>query len=303
MSDELESWAEAGVDRKFLQMLRDISSFALILRIPPIDVPTTGPFADRLVNSLYESLASVVTDAGFHHVDEIEPFRDADGLGMRYGDDEFEFRVAVEQGKIVLSRPGSRLETFIDWYQRVMPVADNIVSTARSVLQEDHGVPVGIIRGSYSFRFLLHSLTDADGISVRNSKVMQSLLHRYPGPDGAIVAFQERDEPGSDSDEEDIGRVDFKFSRWHGLGDARRSWWYSVEAPGNKRWSTLWFSFEYQGSSHTAPDGTRFGFSAEDFLTEWDLALFHFIRDTAVSGFMQSLMNGYNFETATMSIP
>jgi hypothetical protein len=283
-------------DDAFLRSLKDITAFTLTLTIPPVPLPGDGVALESLGNALYQELHNVVNEAGFYHEDALRVAQSSRGLAIEYLDDEFHFEVRIDSGRITLIREGSRLETFLGWYQALMPSIEGIVSTAEAILEREAGVPLPIIRGSYAFQFLVHDLKKGAS-SIRNAEVMQNLVRQYPAEDGRIAPYDPGQSPEAhDEALRNVGRVDFKFSQLTGDEDRRRFLWYTVEAPGNKRYSSLWFQFEYQGTSFTDPDGNRFRFAPEGFLAESDDAL-ELLRERGIKGFMCSLLDECTFET------
>jgi hypothetical protein len=246
---------------------------------------------------MYEHLEGVVKAAGFYYEDELKTIREADKVAVEYGDDRFDFGVACTDRHIRIVRRGSRLSNFHEWYWGFMPSAQGVLTTVASILTDELHRKVDVQRAAFQFHFVIHDLRDENTSTlVRNSAVMRKLLKGFPDDRGMIT-----DNPNVVSS---LGRVDVNLSRFVGEPGRRRRLRFGVEAPANLEYSTLWFSFSYGGESYTeATTGKREGFDPNVFLSEYEQAYVGFLRDCALTGFLEWLMRGYTFKSSSGNLP
>lgn len=288
-----ESFANSPIFSK----LSEIRSFSLTGEVPPISGWSDNAFSARVVDRIYESLRDVVQAAGFYFEDQLKTTRQVNGVAVEYSDDQFDFVVVCQENQISINRRGSRLSNFHAWYQGLMPSAQGILANVANILTEETHRKIDILRASYRFQFLIYGMhTDTGNRSVRNSEIMQKLLKGFPDENGTIT--------DSSTVLSSLGRLDVDLSRWIGLPNNRRRLHYSVEAPGNQAYSSVWFSFSYIGESYTDPStGSREAFDPNGFLGEYDQAYQMFLRDSAINGFLEWLMKGYYFRSTSGNLP
>ena len=284
-------------DSQIFSRLSDISGFGLRAEIPRTSSWSEDAFANRVVTRIYERLREVVKAAGFHYEDELRQVRRTTEVGVEYADDRYDFAVRCSESQIAIERRGSRLRNFHDWYSALMPSAQGIMSSISTILSEETNRKVDLLRVSFRFSFLVHDLiAENTGQPVRNSEIMQKLLKGFPDDNGRIT-----DNPavlGS------VGRADFAATRWLGEKGSRRLVRFQVEAPANMGWSSLWFTFSYGGESYTSPDGlSRESFDPNGVLSEYYPAYVTFLRDSAINGFMEYLLRGYQFKATPTYLP
>ncbi len=297
MQNEISSFEEYSNSRIFSR-LADIRGFALTVDIPPIGMLVDDLFARRLVARLYdESLRDVVRAAGFFFEDELQAVREAGGVGVRYADDRFAFLVGCTPNTIIISREGSRLSNFHNWYTAFMPSAQGVLTKVATILTEETNRRIDILRAGYRFNFLIYDIcSETTNKRVRNSEIIQKLLKGFPDDQGMIT-----DSPHV---LESLGRVDVSMMRWIGDEGNRRRLGFSVEAPGNLGYSSLWFTFSYLGESYTSPEtDEREAFDPNTFLSEYVEAYVSFLRDSAINGFMEWLLRGYHFKSTAGDLP
>jgi hypothetical protein len=248
---------------------------------------------------MYEALREVVKAASFHYEEELEPFAEGGQVGVRYGDDRYDFSVVCSDNYISIRRAGSRLKLFHEWYEQLMPSAQGILQSITAILNRELTRDVSVIRASYSYEFLIYDMVRAStGESAKNWEIVRKLLTAMPDEGGAMV------ESSPAGRATPMSRSDISMSRWVGDAGHRRIRHYSLEAPGNLGWSTLWFTFQYRGETYTDPDsGVREPFLADAFLTEYPTAYVDFLRDNAISGFLRWLLDGYHFKSAASFVP
>ncbi|TMC09512.1 MAG: hypothetical protein E6J41_10555 [Chloroflexi bacterium] len=295
-NDERQTFTDFCLpDAPFLRQVKHINDFAIIATIPPIPA---GVFGDEeltasLSQKLYDYIRQIVRDAGFHYETELQPFREPAGFGVKYDDDEFQFRAWFADNRVGISRPGSSFEDFHSWYTRFMPVGQSLATTMCQLLGETLHRSLDILSASFRFDFILHDfLMEGARAAVRNPEIMKTIIRVWPGEagrttdDAAVLAS--------------VARADFAVQRWSTspISGQRRLERYSVEAPSNQLWSSLWFNFEYRATSYTDPEsGIRETVDPVLLLNDYRSAYVDFLRDKALSGFMASLLEGYRFST------
>lgn len=276
--------------------LNDITRFNLVAEIPKVSW-SDDAIAGRVIDRLYDHLRDVVRAAGFYYEDELRPIRRRNEIGVEYADDLFSFAVRCDDDTIVIDREGSRLNKFHDWFTALMPSGQGIITTFSSILAEEMKRKVDLLRVSYQFRFVLSELaSDNTGRAVKNAEIMRKLLRGYPDDNGILT-----DDPALLSS---IARTDYNAHRWIGPEGKRRLTKFKAEAPANLAWSTLWLTFSYSGASYTSPDGqVREAFMPEALLGEYDRAYVEFLRDSAINGFTEWLLRGFQFKSTPGKLP
>ena len=276
--------------------LNDISRFVVVANIPKISW-SDDKVAGKVIDRLYDHLREVVSAAGFYYDDELRPFRRGNAIGIEYDDDVYAFNIRCDDTEIVIERRGSRLSKFHDWYSALMPSSHGLITTLATIIAEEQQRRIDVLRGLYKFEFILSDLASENtGKPVKNAEIMRKLLKGYPDDNGLLT-----DHPALLAT---IGRTDFLATRWIGAEGQRRLMRFSVEAPANSTWSTLWCSFGFAGESYTSPDGaSREAFVPDAFLSEYERAYTQFFRDCAVNGFMNWLLGGFHFKTTLGRVP
>lgn len=282
---------------RIFTLLADIRDFQLFAEVPPIGRWSDDAFARGVVDKLYDKLRDIVGAAGFFYEDLLKSTREVEGVQVDYPDDRFEFGVVCTEKAVIIKRSGSRLSNFHDWYTAFMPSAQDVLTKATTILSEESGREIKILRTSFRFSFLIHDIeAETTHKGVRNSEIMSKLLKGFPDDQGTITE--------SPHVLASLGRVDVNMTRWIGEEGNRRRLRFSVEAPGNLAYSTLWFTFEYMGETYAAPEGgRREAFNPNEFLTEYEQAYVTFLRDNAINGFMEWLLRGYYFKSTAGSLP
>jgi hypothetical protein len=296
-TNEIPDFDEYSKGRIF-RLLEDIRRFTVVAEIPPVARWADDNFSRRVLDKLYENVHDVVQAAGFYYEDTLKCSREPDGVAVSYPDDRFGFAVTCSEKAIRITRTGSRLSNFHDWYKAFMPSAQGVLTKAATILSEETATKISILLARFRFDFLIYDLATegAQRKSVRNSEIMQKLLKGFPDDQGMIT-----ETPNVLAS---LGRVDVDMTRWIGEEGSRRRLGFSVEAPGNLEYSTLWFNFQYMGETYTSPEtGTREPFNPSDFLTEYAPAYVSFLRDNAINGFMDSLLHSYYFKSTAGSLP
>jgi len=293
--DEIPNFGQYANSQIFT-LLADIAEFSVVAETPPLYWGDSSS-SRRVVDKLYENLRDVVQAAGFYYEDELKALVEAGGVGIEYRDDKFAFGLACTSDKIIIKRPGSRFSNFHDWYVSFMPSAQSVLAKTITILSEETGRKIDILRSMYRFNFLIYDLESENTRKrVLNSEIMRRLVRGYPDERGMIT-----DSPAILGN---LGRVDVNLTRWIGEEGNRRRLVFAAEAPGNLQYSTLWLRFEYIGETYTSPDdGHREPFSPNEFLTEYTQAYVSFLRDIAINGFMDWLLRGYYFKSTAGPLP
>ena len=276
--------------------LNDINRFVLAAEIPKVSW-SDDAIAGRVIDRLYDHLRDVVRAAGFHYENQLRPIRRKNEVGVEYADDVFSFTVRCDDDTMVIERHGSQLNKFHNWFTALMPSAQGIITNFASIMSEEMKRKVDVLRVAYRFKFILYELSaDNTGHLIKNAEIMRKLLRGYPDDNGLFT-----DDPALLSS---IARTDYNAHRWIGPEGKRRLTKFQVEAPANHAWSTLWLNFSYAGDSYTSPDGrVREAFVPEALLGEYDRAYVEFLRDSAINGFMEWLLRGFQFKSTAGLLP
>lgn len=295
MSDEM-TFAQYASSQIFSKLV-DIREFALVAEVPPLFTWSDAKLARKVADRIFEQLRDVVRAARFYFDTELKASIDEDGVAITYADDRYDFRVVCQGSSIAIHRRGSSLSNFHGWYTALMPSAQGIVTNVANILSQESGRKLDIIRAQYHFKFLIYDIQpDNQTKTVRNSEIMRKLLNGFPDDSGRMTTVQDTLQT--------VSRADVSVGRWIGADQRRRLVRYSVEAPANMEWSSLWFHFTYGSESYTSPDtGVRMEVSAEGVLAEYEAAYIEFLRGCAINGFLESLMTGYRFRTTASDIP
>lgn len=277
-----------GEDPMLLQ-IDAIQGFQLSAEIPRIGAWSDDSLKSKLRDRIYDKLRGVVKEAKFFHEYELAPGSSRDAVNVIFQDDIFDFSVECEDSRLVIKRRGSGMEAFYRWYSALMPSAGSIMNDTLSAITELTNRKLAFVRTSFRFNFIVFDLSPKhEDRLVKNVEVMQKLLRGFPDGRGSISS--------DPKNLHDVSRADFAVTRWIGKETARRQARYSVEAPANRVWSSLWFDFSYGTEAYTDPgSGERFDLEAEALFSEWEPALMSFLRDYALKEFMGSLLADYKF--------
>lgn len=281
----------------FFDRVHEIKDFSLVVALPPIMHWSDSKFAVKLAERLYDEVQSIVRTAEFFYETQIRATHAADKVVVEYADDKFDFSITCSRDGIHILRPGSRMAAFTEWYRRFMPQCKQLVDSIVAVLQDLLGrkiSPVGVI---YRFSVITFDFRQPllPAHRLRNFEVLQPLCAALPRDDGSLG--------GTTESVQSVSRFDFNVHRWHGAVGARRNVVYRVEAPANKDYTSIWFTFAFKGETYTEPStGVRYEVNVEDLLEEHESA-FDWFRDCALGGFMKSLLGQHQFDTTASFIP
>jgi hypothetical protein len=152
-----------------------------------------------------------------------------------------------------------------------------------------------VISVSYSFQVVAYDFVDR-GRSLKNYQVLSKLITQIPSLSGLITTLGD--------DTKDVSRLDYKVNLWDGEdGPSRRRLTYSVEAPSNRSFSGLWFSFSFGSETYTDPITGRREWSDPALLLEEHGRVYDFMWKKGISGFMKSLLSHLVFKTTATYIP
>jgi hypothetical protein len=304
----------AFADAAIFHNLANIHSFSLVVELPKLYQFHSATLGDFLVGRMYDEVARAVEAASFYAYDRLKPIRSDYRVGVAFEDDDFAFTAAVDSdGDIVISRSGSSFRRFHEWYVRLMPSLESLISRViaavveignatqrrdpEKALEMRDVTPVKVV---YTFGFIAYDFRRPPSDAVeRNAAIMTRLLGVVPQNDGHLVAVPR----GNAAALEQYGRLDVGLSRWSDNpgGKAREN--YTVQAPSNRSHSSIWFYFSYTGETFQAPDGTRHVFDASDFLKHFEIPYAEFLRDRALGGFLTDLTESFVFDTTTGGLP
>lgn len=300
MMDEFPDFNRYKGTRPIFSQLSDIQEFSLVVEIPPINEWTDEKFSSNVQHKLYENLLEVVRAAKFYYEDELSISREITGIEVSYKDDRYYFSVECNVKYVIIKRNGSSFTNFHDWYRSFMPSAQGVITNAVTILSDLAGRKIYPLRASHRFKFLIYDIRSSNTLEpVRNSEIVQKLLKAFPDDSGRLAEPEKSPEVLRS-----LGRLDINLTKWIKPENDWRRLTYSVEAPGNLNYSTLWFTFEYIGESYTSPETSeREAFNSDVFLTEHSQAYISFLRDNAIQGFMTGLLSGYQFKSSSNSLP
>lgn len=300
MMDEFPDFTQYTANRRIFSWLSDIQEFSLVVEIPPINEWTDEKFSSNVQHKLYENLLDVVKAAKFYYEDYLSISKEITGIEVSYKDDKYYFSVECNVSYVIIKRQGCRFTNFHDWYRLFMPSAQGVITNAVTILSDEAKIKISPLRAFHRFKFLIYDIrSSGTSMPVRNSEIVQKLIKELPDDSGRPANPEKSPEVLSS-----LGRLDINLSRWIGEKDNRRRLRFSVEAPGNLNYSTLWFTFEYIGESYTSPETSqREAFNSDHFLTEHSQAYISFLRDSAIDGFMAWLLSGYEFKTSSGTLP
>ena len=305
MDEVAESMANWSAFRKgipLLSQIHDINRFQFKVRLPMAGIWPNEEVRYRVAQLVYDEILEILRVSGLYRYDQLSVLSSEDQILVRYTDDRYAFEVTLTGEDMVISRQGSAFERFHRWYVELAPhfgglvakVADSIEEAIRSVTGLERHMSVQ--DASFAFRFIIFDVVSESGQAMLNAQVLESLIPRCPGPQGALSE--------TEVETKSIARVDASFQKWqeeHG-----RPWIeiYTVEAPSNRDWSSVWVTFSMVGTSFERPsDGVRVDFDSEAFVSDYVTPLVGFLRQRGFGGFLQGLLSGKTFSTTASLLP
>ncbi|MGY1502924.1 hypothetical protein ACW4TU_41220 [Streptomyces sp. QTS52] len=301
--------------------LENVNAFDLTVELPKVLRMASRDQLFIVTDLIYAEVFKILKEAHFHARDRLTLVNSESQVGCSYDDDEFGFEVFIDSdGDLRITRQGSSFSRFHQWYVGLMPSVETLVSrivdqlgqlaaskytstVLQAALQEDQSEgEEGLLkplRVQFTYRFIAYDFMIAPAkTALPNYAVMKKLLGVLPRPDGSL-----RETKDDQESPEQFGRLDYRASRW--TKDSGEAWGrqaYSIEAPGNRRFSTVWASFSYVGE--TKVDGaSRSEFDATNFLKRYQVPYVEFLRERALDNFLGNLTAGMTFQTATGRLP
>lgn len=299
---DLSDYCELGPDEDVLASIRKIREFSMTISFQKLMQNWDEPMRRALVLALYSATAKAMETAKFLNFTAIEVRDSASDVTLSHSDDQNHFRIEISTDRMRVTRRGSSLAQFHEWYSAFVPTMSTIWTSVKHVLDSRLGIDLPPLAIDYNFKLLLENLRDSDTTSTptRNTAVVAKVLPHFPN-----YAGPHYDDPNSiqartvalDTAAEELGRMDIKFSRRVLIGpsDQERVWWYTIEAPANQQWSTLWFDFSYVARNESSNNANRVDLAFE----EWAQAYEVFFIDSCLRGLVRRLLEGLEFDTTS----
>jgi hypothetical protein len=300
-SDNMADWNTFVGGHKIIAKLLDINRFQFSAEVPMTIVWANDEVRLRVAQLVYDEVLEILRVAGLYRYDQVNVIAGEEEIQVSYSDDKYGFEISLRGERLTIVRQGSSFERFHKWYVEVAPhfggltekVCAAIESSIRSVTSLERKMDVQ--DASYSFRFVLYDVVDVDR-KLLNSEVVQGLLPQSPGPVGSLDS--------TSSVTESIARLDASFQKWQERDG--RPWIevYSVEAPSNRDWSSVWVTFAMVGRSFERPsDGVRVDFEAAAFIGDYVTPYVVFLRERGLLGFLAGVMRERDFSTTAGLLP
>jgi hypothetical protein len=292
--------------------LPNINYFTVTVQIPKVYQWFKGSLSDRLAGRMYDEVLRVLEAARFYSYEQLKISQTQNTVGVVYEDDVFSFSLSIDSdGDLTLRRSGSSFERFHEWYVRLMPSLESLVSRLIQAIVEEvteerlghitdqfaRKFEIQPVRASFQFRFVAYDLhRPPSDNNERNLAVMTKLVDELPQESGHLA-------PVTRESFAEYGRMDVKLSRWssHPMGWAREV--YTVEAPANRNYSALWFDFSYVGETKDDAHGVRTPLDASSFLKFIEAPYVNFLKERAIEAFLADLTDSFVFQTTAGSLP
>ena len=299
-----EEFLTSSFQPSFLEAITHISGFSYTA-----ETNLLGGWAEdkdrRVIFRLQSTIQEALKLSGFHNQGALKTRRFSDGVEFSYDDPDFEFTYILDgRGRIVLTRRGSTIRRFHEWYRRFMPSLPALIMESVNTMNEEltgydreevekqresaegWQPVIKVERASYNFEMVFEIKLDSardEGVLLNVEILNESLLRRVPASDGSLV------DPGS-LDPDEFGRVTYQVNRWADAGRALEM--YRVSGPSNNNWGNLYFDFSYLGDTYVPSEGERRPFKQEEFVTvgRTTEAYVNFFRDRAICGFVLGVL-------------
>ncbi|MBN1638545.1 MAG: hypothetical protein JW866_06250 [Ignavibacteriales bacterium] len=92
------------------------------------------------------------------------------------------------------------------------------------------------------------------------------------------------------------GRTDIKMSGLLIVDNIKWSSWITIEAPGNRNYSTMELDFSFINEVNELPDGTREPFNSES-IPRWRSVFLNLLKEKTFKGFLQNWLNDISFDS------
>lgn len=290
-----KSTSEANTNEKAYEVRRvqNINGFKLDIVVPPFPSQFDG---ETVATSMHATMFEILSEAGFFGAEHIESRYAANSATVLYNDDAYGFQLEfAPRGQLRISRPGSSLERFHEWYKRLMPTVVNTVNKLATALYTTQSERFKLLSVDFSFQVVAFDFAPetVKGKQIRNTEIVRRLLAAAVLPTGQIGH-----EHGSET-----GRVDVRYSNMVLSKNEYHRELYGVSAPANRNWTSLVFDLDYIGETFVSAKNERSEFRGVDFLSWPARPYVSFFRDRGIEGFLHSLLGETSYETSSGSLP
>ena len=303
-----ERFVDEAAQPEFLAQLTHASGFSYVA-----ETNLLGGWAEdkdrRVIFRLQSTIQEALKLSGFHHQAALTTRRLRTGVEFYYDDPDFEFTYTLDgNGRIVLTRQGSTIRQFHEWYRRFMPSLPALILDSVNTMNEEltgfdkdevekqrdsnsgWQPVIKVERASYNFHLVVAIKVDSlqEDVGLLNVEILnESLLRRVPTRSGWL-------EDPKALDPNEFGKVTYQVNRWADGG--RASEMYRVTGPSNNNWANLFFEFSYTGDTYVPTNGERRPFDQDEFVTLGRTAEAYtdFFRDRAICGFVQGVLRPEN---------
>jgi hypothetical protein len=290
--------------------VQNIENFEFMAYIPPVFMGWPSAPIAEVGRTTYVKMLDVLDAAKFHYEEELSMRVTDRGFEIRYGDPDAAFEFGLVDNRLILRRSGSSMQRFEWWYRAFMPSLGSLVdSVLRRIEELAHWEGMSVLRSHCGFRIIAYdfrragedttnSQDDPSLASLKNTQVISRLISSVPGENGNLV--------GPENVMSALGRVDYGASRWV---EVPNGGWvreiYSVEAPGNRNYSSVWLTLGVNGETFSGTgDQERYQFDFNRFMSQNGLDFYDdFFIKRFIGSFFGDLFEGLEFETTTDVIP
>lgn len=321
---------DAFLRKGFIRRIGNVRSFEFRATLSGLGRWTDIIKPQRVALRIHNDIETALTTAGFHNLPLLETTIDPERLSFRYRDTDFEFDLDFHgNGVVILRRIGSTMETFHRWYTAFMPTVPDIMRKAIAAFNVElhrvlHGTGSGrdepneseeilqrvrLLDGSFQFEVTCHRfyrLGDPDKDSKppeRNLDVMyENIAIAFPDEMGRIRKNVSPNDRLHNVD--NYGRMDYRVSLGHPKLPGVTQF-MEVFAPSNSNWTGLFFVLTYSGANYgETRDRIRVPMNTDFFLRPEACAdaYVSFFLDMGLEGFVQSVLDGYDFATTAGSL-
>lgn len=318
------SWDEFA-SPAFVKRVAHINNFVFTAQLSGLGMWDQIVRSNRLALELHRELEEALEQAQFVNIPAIETRIEKERVMFRYGDGEYGFTLIFSgDGRILLQRDGSSLKTFHHWYTNFMPSVPVLLTKAIAVIDGEVANSLGVTDGhptsktprsrdvrefirilsaGFSFRLICHNFNNDNGGALNVDVMRKNVAVRVPDLKGRL---------SEEVDHEQLhryGRMDYKVSLRHD-SESAISQFLTVEAPSNSGWAGLFIDLSYVGENYyTVRDDPgspeyRKALDPELFLSSAQCAdaYISFFRDMGLLGFVQSVTEGFEFDTTPVAL-
>lgn len=281
-----------------------VSDFQFVATIPPVASGADEVVMGKVARGVYSQMLDVLSASGFHHQDDLELKLNTRGFELVFKDADLGFQFGMADNNVVLRRSGSTIARFDAWYSQLMPSMGSLVDQVLAGMREfGEWSRVDVLRAQMSFQVIAYEfIPESSGAGseespVKNTQLMTRLISSVPNTNGKLGL--------PDGDGAELGRIDYSVSRWVelGLGSHLREI-YSVEAPGNRNYSSLWFTYSASGETYNEGEGTRSPFEFAAMIGDNGRTVYdELFRKHFLNAFIPDILEGYRFQTTAGQLP